>query len=89
MLAIVPVLTICSFVPLLVAVQNGLQGLAIQSGQTGQVNLATWLGTGVLLTVATLGVGQGWAGATSAALAMVAALLVEVGYLGYGWFRTA
>jgi progressive ankylosis protein len=86
--AIAPVLSICTVVPLLVALQNVLQGLTIQSGQTGQVNLATWLGTACLLAIATLSVNHGVAGAIAASVAMVAALLVEIGYLGCCWLRT-
>lgn len=73
-----PVLLICAGIPLLVAMQNATQGFLVSEGRTGQVNLATWLGTGFLLLISTLMVGKGINGAMSAAIAMVAAMLVEV-----------
>lgn len=44
-----PAILLCSAVPLIVAVQNALQGLAIGAGKTQRVNQATWGGTLVLL----------------------------------------
>jgi progressive ankylosis protein len=76
--AIKPVLLVCTGVPLMVAVQNATQGFLVSEGRTGSVNLATWISTGVLLAVATLAVKFGIQGATSAAIAMVAGMLVEV-----------
>jgi progressive ankylosis protein len=76
-----PVLLICTFNPLLVAVLNAVQGFMVSEGRTGGVNLATWLGTAALLGVAIVAVNRGWAGAIAAATAMLAAMLVEVGCL--------
>ncbi len=76
-----PVLLICTVNPLLVAVLNAVQGFMVSEGRTGSVNLATWLGTFVLLGVAIVAVNQGWSGAIAAATAMLAAMLVEVGCL--------
>jgi progressive ankylosis protein len=73
-----PVLLVCTGVPLMVAVQNATQGFLVSEGRTGSINLATWISTGVLLAVATLAVKFGIQGATSAAIAMVAGMLVEV-----------
>jgi progressive ankylosis protein len=74
-----PVLQVCSLVPLLVATQNATQGFLISEGQTGSVNLATWLGAAVLLGVASSLVGFG--GAMAAAIAMVSAITIEVSCL--------
>jgi progressive ankylosis protein len=76
--AIKPVLLVCTGVPLMVAVQNATQGFLVSEGKTGSVNLATWISTGVLLMVATLAVNFGTHGATAAAIAMVAGMVVEV-----------
>jgi progressive ankylosis protein len=76
--AIKPVLLVCTGVPLMVAIQNATQGFLVSEGRTGSINLATWISTGVLLAVATLAVKFGIQGATSAAIAMVAGMLVEV-----------
>ncbi|MCU0517195.1 MAG: hypothetical protein MUC60_10090 [Oscillatoria sp. Prado101] len=76
-----PVLLLCAFVPLLVAVQNATQGFLVGSGQTLGVNRATWTGTIILLLVAFLGVQFGAPGAIAAALAMIVALGTEVSCL--------
>ena len=79
--AIRPVLLLCAFVPLLVAVQNATQGFLVGSGQTLGVNRATWIGTIILLVVAFLGVQIGVQGAITAAIAMIIALATEVSCL--------
>lgn len=76
-----PVLLLCAFVPLLVAVQNATQGFLVGSGQTRGVNRATWIGTIILLLVAFLGVQLGAQGAIAAAIAMVIALVTEISCL--------
>jgi hypothetical protein len=76
-----PVLLLCTPIPLMVALQNATQGFLVSEGRTGRVNLSTWLGTGTLLATAGIGVRMGLAGATAAAIAMLAAMLVEVGCL--------
>ncbi|HBE20890.1 MAG TPA: hypothetical protein DEG17_12535 [Cyanobacteria bacterium UBA11149] len=73
-----PVLLICSGIPLLVALQNATQGFLVGEGRTGTLYLATWIGTGGLLAVATIAVQSGMSGAMAAAIAMVVAMLVEV-----------
>lgn len=78
-----PVLLLCAFVPLLVAVQNATQGFLVGSGQTLGVNRATWIGTIILLLVAFLGVQFGAQGAIAAALAMIVALGTEVSCLAF------
>jgi progressive ankylosis protein len=55
--------------------------LMVSEGRTGSVNLATWIGTAMLLGVAGIAVNLGCAGAIAAAIAMVAAMLVEIGCL--------
>jgi progressive ankylosis protein len=84
-LQIRPVLWVCLINPLLVALLNAMQGMMVSEGRTGSVNLATWLGTGTLLAVASWGVHVGLPGAIAAAGAMLAASLVEVG--GLLWQR--
>ncbi|HEY9849092.1 MAG TPA: hypothetical protein V6D28_06520 [Leptolyngbyaceae cyanobacterium] len=81
--AIRPVLLLCAFVPLLVAVQNATQGFLVGSGQTLGVNRATWIGTIILLVVAFLGVQVGVQGAIAAAIAMIIALATEVSCLAF------
>jgi progressive ankylosis protein len=76
-----PVLLLCSLIPLMVAVQNATQGFLVSEGRTGRVNLSTWLGTGTLLATAGIGVRMELAGATAAAIAMLAAMTIEVGCL--------
>ena len=76
--SIKPVLQICTIIPLLVAIQNATQGFLVSAGRTGTVNLSTWLGTGMLLLVATVSVNSGIQGAIAAAIAMVLALSVEI-----------
>jgi len=73
-----PVIMFCAGVPLLVAIQNATQGFFVSEGQTGRVNLATWLGTGVLLLVASLAIYYGMNGAIAAAIAMVVAMSSEI-----------
>ncbi|KOR36779.1 MULTISPECIES: hypothetical protein [Planktothricoides] len=76
--SIKPVLLFCSCVPLLVALQNATQGFLVSEGRTGHLNLATWLGTGVLLSTATFAIGSGLNGAISAAIAMIAGMCCEI-----------
>lgn len=84
-----PVLLLCAFVPLLVALQNAIQGFLVESGQTKSVNYATWLGTSVLLLVAFSGVRMGISGAIAAAIAMTVALAIEVCCLGFNFSQSA
>lgn len=76
-----PVLLICSGIPLLVALQNAIQGFLVSTGRTGSLNLATWLSTGSLLSVAAIVVSLKLNGAIAAAIAMLVAMLVEVSCL--------
>lgn len=76
--SIKPVLLICTIVPLFVALQNATQGFLVSENRTGHVNLSTWLGTGTLLIVASFAISKGINGATSAAIAMITSMLVEI-----------
>ncbi|MFK7824267.1 MAG: hypothetical protein AB8G05_08920 [Oligoflexales bacterium] len=78
-----PVILICTIVPFLVAVQNALQGFLMSEGKTKWINTSTWLGTGVLLFAAGLGVSQNFSGSIVAAFAMVLALITEISMLSY------
>lgn len=73
-----PVLLLCSCIPLLVAVQNAIQGFLVGAGRTVHINRATGIGTAVLLVGAFLAVQVGMNGAISAALAMLASLVTEI-----------
>lgn len=75
------VLIVCA-APLLVCLQNAAQGRLIGDGRTRRVNLAAWLGTGVLLGAALIGVRSGMPGATAAAIAMMLSLSTETLCLG-------
>ena len=76
-----PVLIIFAVMPLLVALQNALQGFLVGAGTTTNVNRATWIGTTVLLAIAWPTVNSGWGGAIAAATATVIALSIEVCWL--------
>jgi progressive ankylosis protein len=73
-----PVLIRCMPIPLLVALQNAIQGFLVSDGRTGRVNLSTWLGTLTLLTIAIGMIQLRQPGALAAATAMVAAMAIEV-----------
>lgn len=81
---VLPVVLLCSVVPLIIALQNAVQGFMIGEGRTGRVNAATWLGTAALLGGASMAVAAGWPGATAAAAAMITSLVVETAWLGLG-----
>ncbi len=72
-----PVILLGSAIPILVALQNALQGFLIREGHTKRVNTATWLGTAVLLSSAALAIEMGLSGAMAAGAAMLSALLME------------
>ena len=76
-----PVLLIFTLMPLLVAMQNAMQGFLVSTAKTGSVNQATWIGTIVLLTIAWCSVNAGGGGAIAAAMATIVALLIEVLWL--------
>lgn len=78
-----PVLLLCAFVPLLVAVQNATQGFLVGAGQTKGLNYATWIGTTILLLVAFGAVQLGASGAIAAASAMIISLTIEVSCLAF------
>jgi Na+-driven multidrug efflux pump len=80
--AVQPVVLATAVVPFLVAMQNALQGFLIGGGHTGRINAATWVGTATLLLTALAGVKAGFAGATTAAVAMVLGLFAESLTLG-------
>ena len=81
--AVSQVILVCSTVPFLVACQNAVQGFLMTEHKTTHINVATWLGTGVLLSVAFIGTRAGISGATAAAWAMIMALAVEAAWLSH------
>lgn len=85
--AVQPVMAFGVVVPMLVAVQNALQGVLIASAQTRRVNAATWLGAIMLLCAAAIATHAGIGGAVSAVVAMIGGLLVEIAWLALGAVR--
>ena len=82
-----PVLLICAGMPLLVSLQNAVQGFLVSEGRTWGINQAAWMGAVVMLGTAYLGTQSGQNGAVAAALGMVLGVIMEVGYLFYSWQR--
>ncbi len=80
-----PVLLICAIVPLLVSVQNALQGFLVSEGRTWAVNQATWMGAIMMLGVAYFAVQTSFNGSIAAATGMIIGGITEVGYLFYTW----
>jgi progressive ankylosis protein len=80
-----PVLLICAMMPLLVSIQNALQGFLVSEGRTWGVNQAAWVGAVVMLSTAYLAAQLGQNGAIAAALGMILGNLMEIGYLFYSW----
>jgi progressive ankylosis protein len=80
-----PVLLICSIMPLLVSVQNALQGFLVSEGRTWAVNQATWLGATMMLGTAYFAAQTNLNGSIAAATGMVIGGIMEIGYLFYSW----
>ena len=80
-----PVLLICAVVPLLVSIQNAMQGFLVSEGRTWGVNQAAWVGAIVMLSTAYLGVKLGRNGAIAAAMGMTLGAMMEISYLFYIW----
>jgi progressive ankylosis protein len=83
-----PVLLICAGMPLLVSIQNAMQGFLVSSGQTWGINQAAWVGAAAMLGTAYVGTQSGQNGAVAAALGMVLGAIVEISYLFYSWHST-
>ena len=58
-----PVLLICAVMPLLVSLQNALQGFLVSQGHTWCINQAAWVGAVVMLGTAYLSAQLGQNGA--------------------------
>jgi progressive ankylosis protein len=71
--------------PLLVSVQNALQGFLVSEGRTWGVNQAAWVGAIVMLGTAYLASPLGQNGAISAAIGMILGNAIEIGCLFYNW----
>jgi progressive ankylosis protein len=84
-----PVLLICAVMPLLVSVQNAMQGFLVSEGRTWGVNQAAWVGAIIMLGTAYSGVKLGQNGAVAAAIGMSLGGITEIGYLFYSWRSTA
>lgn len=82
--ASVPILRLSCPLPLLVSLQNTLQGFSIAGGHSGRVNLASLIGTSIMLAVAAALIVRGLAGASAAAAAVCLGVATEVLTLA-GW----
>jgi progressive ankylosis protein len=80
-----PVLLICAVMPLLVSVQNAIQGFLVSEGRTWAINYAAWIGSIAMLGIAYFSIQTGQNGAISAATGMVLGAIIEIGYLFYSW----
>jgi progressive ankylosis protein len=80
-----PVLLICAAIPLLVSIQNALQGFLVSAGRTWGINQAAWIGAIVMLATAYLSVQLGQSGAIAAAMGMIVGNIIEISYLCYCW----
>jgi hypothetical protein len=80
-----PVLLICAVIPLLVSIQNAMQGFLVSEGRTWGVNQAAWVGAIFMLATAYSGVKLGQNGAVAAAIGMSLGGIIEIGYLYYSW----
>jgi progressive ankylosis protein len=80
-----PVLLICVMMPLLVSLQNALQGFLVSDGRTWGVNQAAWIGAIVMLGMAYLAAQLGQNGAIAAAIGMMLGNTIEISYLFYRW----
>ncbi|KAB8031007.1 hypothetical protein [Fluviispira multicolorata] len=72
------VLMICFCIPILIAIQNVLQGFLISSSKTNFINRATLFGTGILLISVYIGILLQYLGASVAGFSMVIALMLEI-----------
>jgi hypothetical protein len=81
LLAAQKVVALSLLVPLLVALQNVLQGFCIVAGRNTWVNGAGLVGVLLTLLLARWGVSQGWPGASVGAGAVALGLLAEVSLL--------
>jgi hypothetical protein len=77
-----PTVLLCALIPLLVALQNALQGLLIAHSKTDFIQGGAWLGVGAGLLLAGAGVWSGLPGAATAAGSMATGYALEVMYLG-------
>ena len=80
-----PVLLICAVMPLLVSLQNALQGFLVSAGRTWGVNQAALVGAIGMLSTAYCGSQLGQNGAIAAALGMLIGNLLEISWLSYSW----
>ena len=80
-----PVLLICVLMPLLVSIQNALQGFLVGEGRTWGINQAAWIGAITMLGSAYFASQLGQNGAISAAIGMILGNAIEIGYLAYNW----
>jgi progressive ankylosis protein len=80
-----PVLLICTAVPVLVSIQNAMQGFLVSAGRTWEVNHAAWVGATVMLGTAYLVMHSGQNGAIAASIGMIGGGIMEIVYLVWIW----
>jgi hypothetical protein len=77
------VLLICALTPILVAIQNILQGFLIIENKTKEINMTTLYGVAVLLILSSVGIFLDYSGALVASLSTIISLGVETLFLYY------
>jgi progressive ankylosis protein len=80
-----PVILICAVMPLLVSIQNALQGFLVSEGRTWGVNQAAGVGAIIMLSAAYLAAQSGQHGAIAAAIGMIVGNSLEIIALVYLW----
>jgi progressive ankylosis protein len=80
-----PVLLICIAIPVLVSIQNAIQGFLVSAGRTWEINHAAWVGAIVMLGTAYCVMQSGQNGAISASIGMLGGNSIEIGYLAWVW----
>ena len=71
--------------PLLVSLQNTVQGFLVSEGRTWGINQAAGIGVIVMLGVADFGTQSGQNRADAAALGKILGVIMEISYLFYSW----
>ncbi|MBL7665791.1 MAG: hypothetical protein JNM93_11710 [Bacteriovoracaceae bacterium] len=81
--AVLPILRWCMLFPMLIALQNALQGYLIGDGKTKLVNIATVISVFCLAIITWLLIIYGMKGAQAAALGVIISMLIEISILKY------
>jgi hypothetical protein len=76
-----PVIQLGCLLPILIAIQNGLQGFAIARGQSKWVNQATFLGTSIMLLASAGLIAMDYPGAWAGAASMLFGIALDISLL--------